>query len=55
MNEPGKFLIISGNKVIYDNLPNLSAATKKARELEWIAYDHPQYLIVRVIADAKKI
>ena len=55
MNEPNKFLIISGNKVIYDNLPTLKGAINKARELEWLAYDSHQYLIVQVIADAKKI
>lgn len=55
MNEVGKFLIISGNKVLYDNLPTLKSAINKARELEWLAYDSSQYLIVEVIADAKKI
>ena len=55
MNEAGKFLIISGNKVLYDNLPTLKSAVNKARELEWLAYDSSQYLIVEVIADAKKI
>lgn len=55
MNEPNKFLIISGNKVLYDNLPTLKSALKKAHELEWMAYDSHQYLIVQVIADAKKI
>lgn len=55
MNEAGKFLIISGNKIVFDNLPTLKSAINKARELEWMAYDSHQYLIVQVIADAKKI
>ena len=55
MNEAGKFLIINDNKVIANNLPTLKSAVNKARELEWMAYDSHQYLIVQVIADAKKI
>lgn len=55
LNSPGKFMIISGNKVLFDNLPTLKSAIKKAHELEWMAYDSHQYLIVQVIADAKKI
>lgn len=55
MNEPSKYLIISGNNVLFDNLPTLKSAIKKAHELEWLAYDTHQYLIVQVIADAKKI
>ena len=55
MNEPGKYIIINDNKVIADNLPTLKSATNKARKLEWLAYDSHQYLIVQVVADAKKI